>query len=421
MKYASRLMMAAAVTAIMAGPALACPAKIGATLSLTGSYATFGPPISQAAEMAVEQLNAAGWNVAGCAKLEYLVRDDQTQPSVGVDAARRLIDIDGVPAIVGPISSGVAVSVVSSVAVEKNVLVIPSAASSPTFTELAREGKLKGLFYRIQPSDSLAAVAAAKFALDAGFKKMAIVNVNNDWGNNIVKQFTATYKALGGQITGAVTYNPEQASYRAEVNKALEGSPDSLFMPASVIDGSKVLRDWIALGGPQKFLFPQGLGDAKLIENVGEQYLKDAIFMTPGTPEPNSVKFYRDAYEARWKMPGVGPGRDQGYDAAMLIGLAMAAAKNYKEGPAIAAAVPKVTDPKGEMIYANVEDLKKGLKLLAEGKTIRYVGATGAMVHDKYGDVTLPFIGMVVENKAFVNKKTISSQEMAEIKAKTGT
>ncbi len=43
------------------------------------------------------------------------------------------------------------------------------------------------------------------------------------------------------------------------------------------------------------------------------------------------------------------------------------------------------------------------------------------MVHDKYGDVTLPFIGMVVENKAFVNKKNISSQGMADIKTKTGT
>ena len=75
----------------MAAPALACPAKIGATLSMTGSYATFGPPISNAAALAVEHMNAAGWKVGDCSKLEYLVRDDQTQPSVGVDAARRLV------------------------------------------------------------------------------------------------------------------------------------------------------------------------------------------------------------------------------------------------------------------------------------------------------------------------------------------
>jgi len=414
-------MLAAAVTAIMAGPALACPAKVGAVLSLTGSYATFGPPISQGAQLAIEQLGAAGWNVAGCDKLEYLLRDDQTQPSVAVDAARRLIDLDGVSAIVGPISSGVAIPMVTSATVDKNVLVVASAASSPTFTELARDGKLKGLFYRVQPSDSLAAVAAAKMAIDAGFKKMVILNLNNDWGNNQSKQFAITYKALGGVITGQVTYNAEQASYRAEVNKALEGKPDSMYMPATVIDGSKILRDWIALGGPQKYVFPTGLNDVKLIENIGEQYLKDAIFLTPGAPEPNSVKFYRDAYEARWKMPGAGPGRDQAFDAGMLIGLAMAAAKDYKSGPAIAAGIAKVTDPKGELIYANVDDLRKGLKLLSEGKTIRYVGATGAMLHDKYGDVTLPFVGWMIENKTFVQKKNISSDEVADIKAKTGT
>jgi ABC-type branched-subunit amino acid transport system substrate-binding protein len=99
------------------------------------------------------------------------VRDDQTQPSVGVDAARRLIDLDGVGAIVGPISSGVAGPIISSVTVERGVLMIPAAATSPTFTELAKQGKTQGLLFRTQPSDSLQAVAAAKLAIDAGYKK----------------------------------------------------------------------------------------------------------------------------------------------------------------------------------------------------------------------------------------------------------
>lgn len=71
-------MTAAALGLGMAGSAVACPAKIGATLSLTGSYSTFGPPISNAAQLAVEQIGEAGWKVGDCTKLEYLVRDDQT-------------------------------------------------------------------------------------------------------------------------------------------------------------------------------------------------------------------------------------------------------------------------------------------------------------------------------------------------------
>ncbi|MBU3739383.1 MAG: amino acid ABC transporter substrate-binding protein [Rhodoferax sp.] len=408
----------------MSLPALACPAKIGATLSLTGSYATFGPPISNAAALAIEHMTAAGWKVGDCTKLEYIVRDDQTQPSVGVDAARRLVDVDGVPAIVGPISSGVTGPILSSVTVEKGVLMVPSASSSPTFSDMAREGKLNGLFYRVQPSDALQAVAIAKLAWDAGNRSIAIVHLNNDWGNNLSKQFAATFKALGGTIVSQVAYNAEQSSYRAEVNKALEAKPQSAFIAATVIDGSKILRDWISLGGTTKFLFPLGMNDAKLIEQIGEQYLKDAWFVTPGAPQPNSRSVFYQAYEKRYNLEagkGVGPGRDTGYDAAALISLAMMAAKDYKSGKAIAAAMNKVTDPNGTPIAATPEDFKKAVQLLAEGKRIRYVGASGAMMHDKFGDVTTPFVGWQVENKAYVQKKNVTAQDIADIKSKTGT
>src|SRR5258708_3478231 len=200
--------------------------------------------------------------------------------------------------MVGPISRGVTGPILSSVTVERGVLVIPAASSSPTFTELAKQGKTQGLLFRTQPSDALQAVAAAKLAIDAGYKKMAIVNLNNDWGNNLSKQFVATYKALGGTVTGHVTYNAEQASYRAEVNKALQGDPESLYLAASPIDGIKIMRDWLAVGGPQKYVFPLGLNDRKFVDQIGEQYLKNAWFLTPGQPEPNSAKLYRDAYES---------------------------------------------------------------------------------------------------------------------------
>ncbi len=408
----------------MAVPALACPAKIGATLSLTGSYATFGPPISNAAALAIEQMNAAGWRVGDCSKLEYIVRDDQTQPSVGVDAARRLVDVDAVPAIVGPISSGVTGPILSSVTVEKGVLMVPSASSSPTFSEMAREGKLNGLFYRVQPSDALQAVAIAKMAWDAGNRNIAIVHLNNDWGNNLSKQFALTFKAMGGTVSSQVAYNAEQSSYRAEVNKVLDSKPQSAFIVATVIDGSKILRDWIALGGTQKLMFPVGMNDAKLIEQIGEQYLKEAWFVSPGAPLPNSRAVFYEAYEKRYGLQagkGVGPGRDTGYDAAVLISLAMMAAKDYKNGKTIAMAMGRVTDPNGTPITATVEDFKKAVQLLAEGKSVRYVGASGAVIHDKFGDVTTPFVGWQVENKIFVQKKNVTSQEVAEIKAKTGT
>jgi branched-chain amino acid transport system substrate-binding protein len=99
----------------------------------------------------------------------------------------------------------------------------------------------------------------------------------------------------------------------------------------------------------------------------------------------------------------------------------MVAAQDYKDGKKIAAAIPKLTDSKGEAIYASVADFSKAIKLLSEGKTIRYVGATGAMTFDQYGDVSTPFVGWIIEKNDFVAKKNITAQEVADTKSKTGT
>jgi len=424
MSKARTLLLAAAAALALPGAAQACPAKIGAVLSLTGSYATFGRPISDAASLSVELMNQAGWHIGGCKELTYVVRDDQTQPSVGVDAARRLIDLDKVSALVGPITSGVTGPILTSVTVNAGALVVASASSSPTFTELARGGKLNGLFYRVQPSDALQAVAAAKLAWDNGLRRIVVVNLNNDWGNNLSKQFIATFKALGGQITEHITYNAEQPSYRSEVNKALRGNPEGAYIAASPVDGAKILRDWIALGGPDKFVFPLGMNDAKLIEQVGEQYLRNAWYVTPGAPQPNSRAVFYETYERRYGLEpgkGPGPGRDSGFDAASIIALAMVAAGNANNGRAIAGGIARVTDPAGTPVAATVEGFREAIRRLSAGESVRYVGASGALRHDEFGDVSTPFVGWRVENGTFVQKADITADEVAAVKARTGT
>jgi branched-chain amino acid transport system substrate-binding protein len=116
----------------------------------------------------------------------------------------------------------------------------------------------------------------------------------------------------------------------------------------------------------------------------------------------------------------VGPGRDSGYDAAALIGLAMVSARSYTDGRKIAAAVYNLIDPKGTPIHATPEDYAKAIALLSAGKTIRYIGATGPMTFDKYGDVTTPFVGWRVEGGKYVPKKTLSTEAVAAVKRKTG-
>ena len=61
-----------------------------------------------------------------------------------------------------------------------------SSSSSPTLTALGRDGKTNGVFFRTITSDALQGTAAAKYAIDQGLRKMAIIHVNNDFGVNML-------------------------------------------------------------------------------------------------------------------------------------------------------------------------------------------------------------------------------------------
>ena len=92
------------------------------------------------------------------------------------------------------------------------------AASSPTLTELGQKGETNGIFFRTITSDALQGVAAAQYAVDKGFKTIAVIAVNNDFGVNLAQEFSAAYKALGGTVVSTTRYNERQPSYDSEAS-----------------------------------------------------------------------------------------------------------------------------------------------------------------------------------------------------------
>jgi branched-chain amino acid transport system substrate-binding protein len=398
-----------------------CTRTIGSVLSLTGPIGTFGVPISRAAQLAVEQVEEARAALGvGCA-LEYDVRDSQSQPSVAVDAASKLIDIDGIQALVGPISSGITGPLLTSVTVEKGVLVIATASTSPTFTRMSREGKTKGLFFRTLPADSLQAVATSKMAYDAGFRKVAIIYFNNDWGKNNQAEFKRSLETLGGAVANIVPYNQDQPSYRSEVNKALEGDPDSLYLLSTPQDGSKQLRDWIRFGGASGLVFAQGMNDPAFVETVGEAALENAWFISPASPMTPSFQTVNADIRACCDLEiDGGPGRTSGYDAGALLALATVAADISGmdgTGADLAGIVRAITGPEGEVFHAGVEGFKQALMKYSVGKDLAYVGVTGPIVFDQHGDVSASFSALQYRGGEFVEQKAISLEEVNEIKA----
>jgi len=400
----------------VAAAAQSCTHTVGVVVELTGPAGRFGQAASKSVELAFRELNEAG-GVAGC-QLAMDLRDSQSQGSVAVDQARQLVDLKRVPAIIGGIISSVSLPVLTSVTAPANVVQISPASSSPTLTRIAQEGKANGVFFRTITSDALQGTAAAKYAIDQGLKKLAIIHVNNDFGVNMVAEFRKAYEALGGQITTTTPYNQGQSSYAPEVTRALEGEPPALYLVAYPGDGTSIARTWISQGGAATFLLNDGMNSADFIRDVGPRFLDNAFGTSSGTTATPSTEHFAKAYPA---MSGGfdpnAPAADRAYDAAAILGLAIAQAGKHEAG-AIRDAIRKVTADGGEVVHAGPDGFRKALQLIRDGKPIRYVGVIGPVTFDPYGDITGPFRLWRIQKGEITTVGQMPVEEVNAVRAK---
>ena len=355
------------------------PIKIGALVSTTGDLAAYGPPINNGAELAAQDINAAG-GVLG-RKIEIILRDSQTNPTAAVDAAKKLVDIDKVVAITGALSSGVTIPVATSVSIPSKVVQISPASTSEEITTL----KDNDYMFRTVPMDALQAPALAQvMTKDKHYKKVSIVYVNNDYGEGLAKGLKTSFEKMGGQVTALVPYNKQQASYRGEAQKAIDGNPQAVVMIAYPQFGSVIMRQIVQLGFKGGFAYADGMKAPEVAKNVGNKYVENTYGTAPGNPNKKMSEWFQKHYQAKFKEMPPKPYIDTEYDAVILIALAIA-----KGGAATPQAVHdnlrKVANPPG--IKVTAQNLKEALKLIKEGKNINYEGVSGSCDFDKYGDV----------------------------------
>jgi branched-chain amino acid transport system substrate-binding protein len=413
----TRWIAGALAAGLICGTALAqdCTVEVGVVMELTGPAGAYGQAGAKSVEMAFRDMNEAG-GAAGC-NLVTDTRDSQSQGTVAVDQANQLVNVKGVPVVIGGIISSVSIPVLTSVTAPAGVVQVSPASSSPTLTRMAEEGKTGGYFFRTITSDALQGTAAAKYAMDQGLTKLAIIHVNNDFGVNMVREFTKSYEALGGEITSVTPYNPQQPSYQAEVTTALEGDPEALYLVSYPVDGATIARAWISAGGPQKFLLNDGMNSADFITAVGPQFLNEAYGTSSGTTETASTKYFYENYGAvSGGIDPSAPAADRSYDAGAIVALAIAKAGEPK-AEAIRDAIREVVDPEGEPIYAGPEEFRKALALIEEGKPIRYEGVIGPVHFDDFGDITGPFRLWRIQDGEVTTVGQMSADEVEALKA----
>src|SRR4026208_2524518 len=144
------------------------PIRIGASLSVTGTYAKPGTQQKDGDGVGIDELNARGGLLGR--KVELVIYDDQSQPATAVKLYEKLITEDKVDAVMGPYSSAVSEAVANVTEKYKKVMVAPLAATTSIF----KKGR-KYIFMVITPAenylDGLIDMAAKR-----GLKTVAIIN-----------------------------------------------------------------------------------------------------------------------------------------------------------------------------------------------------------------------------------------------------
>lgn len=362
------------------------PVTIGAIHPLTGPLAEFGQPEINADLLAVEHLNEA----AGRQLIALEVGDTQTAAAPAIAEANRLVDVVGVPALIGGAASGVTIPVAQSVTIPKEVLQVSYASTSPQITHLVD----KDFLFRTCPSDALQGVVAGRLAKELGFNTAATLYVNNPYGQGLSNIFTETFEGEGGQVLAEVPHPEEaQPSYVAELQQALEGNPDVLCAYSYPGHAVVYLREAIEQFGYQSFLFCDGTKSLTIPEEVGAENVEGFYGTAPGSEETPSTAVFVAEYEAKYGEKPPLPFLDTSYDATIVVGLAVYVVQAVGapvNGANLRSWLRFVARPGGEALGAGVDDLKKAFELLDHVGDVNYEGAAGSVDFDEHGDVVTP-------------------------------
>lgn len=380
------LILASACLILLAfvSSAPAAEIKIGTLLSHTGPLKEFGPNLQNGVVLAAKQMGEAGFEI------QLIHEDSETSAIPATNAAKKLVEVDKVVAIVGALASGVTVPVAESVTCPNNVIMMSPASTSPLITILpADQGK--DFLFRTCPSDALQGVIAGRLAASYN-KTAAVLYVNNPYGQGLAEQFKSSFEQKGGKVLAMVPHDEKAAeSYNAELKKALADNPDRLAAFSYPEHAKIYLKEAIEFFKFRRFLFCDGTKSEDIVKALGARSVEGQLGTAPGSAGGDPYVIFNADYKTEYgKLPPL-PFITNAYDGAAVIGLAAFAAK-VKGLPLTSQNIRDqlrvVANPPGEVILPG--QFKKAFDLLKDGKQINYEGAAGSVDFDKYGDVVTP-------------------------------
>ena len=287
---------------------------IGGLAPLTGSASIYGIAVTNAIELAVEQVNAEG-GVRG-KQIKFVSNDTKGDSTEAVNAYNKLVQNDKMVALIGDVTSTPTLAVASN-AVRDNMPMITATGTAEDIT-LAGPNVFRACFTDPFQGDLMAHYASNKL----GAKTAAIIyNMADDYSVGLAETFEATAKELGLEIVAKESYTTNDVDFKSQLTNIAKQSPDVFFVPVYYQDVALIAVQARQLGIKSTLL--GGDGWDGVLDQIGADNasaVENALFCSQYSAEsedPALQKFlddYRKKYNTEANMFAV-----LGYDALHIM------------------------------------------------------------------------------------------------------
>jgi branched-chain amino acid transport system substrate-binding protein len=304
--------------ATMAAPALAGSIKIGFNVPLTGFAAADGNSALTGAQLAVEQVNGAG-GINGD-MLELVVYDDQASPKESAPLAIKLITQDEVVAGISGSYSG-ATRAAATIYQEEGVPYISAFAVHPDIT---RAGDF---IFRTSFMGEVQGRAGAKLIGGMmGLKRVAIITLNNDFGQSLATGFKEQAANFGIEIVAEYEYSIKDREFGPIVSSVKADAPDAIYASGYFFTAGPLVRQLRAAGISVPVIGQEGYDGQKFIEIAGPD--AEGVIITTSLDRDSTdatARAFIDGFTAKAGYPADMVGAS-GHTAVLVMAEALKAA-----------------------------------------------------------------------------------------------
>ena len=305
---------------------------IGGIGPLTGGAASYGISVKQAAEIAIDEINAAGGVTAGDKTYQFALafEDDEASEEKSPQAYNTLMD-KGINALMGTVTSGACLAI-TDLTYEDGILQITPSGSAIDCTKNPNA-------FRICFTDPLQGETMADYAINKlGYSKIAVIYNNADeYSTGIKDAFEAKVSELGGTITASESFVTDDVDFNTQLTSIKGTDAEVIFVPAYYNDATYITKQAKELGMTLPFLGSDGW-DGVLGTVTDTTTIEGAVFLSPffaADTSENVVSFVK-AYETAY---GATPDQfaADAYDAIYVIKAVMEKAGSIESADLIAA------------------------------------------------------------------------------------